>query len=143
MDYALAALRSDCFSEVRSVEAPKPGPLSPEVVAEALADPYARRVLAVCVKQARAVKDIAQETGLALPTAYRHVNRLEEAGLLVVERSAMTTDGKKYDLYRSRVKAAKIEMDATGERVTWQANEATEDRLASMWDSLRGQVGRR
>lgn len=124
------------------VDASKPGPLTPEKVADALADPYARRVLTVCVKQPRPVKDIAQETGLALPTAYRHVNKLEESGLLIIERSAMTADGKKYDLYRSRVKSARIEMDGSGERVTWEPNEATEARLASMWDSLRGQVGR-
>lgn len=123
---------------MRIVDAPKPGPLTPEKVAESLADPYARRVLAVCVKQARAVKDIAHETGLALPTAYRHVNKLEEHGLLIIERSAMTPDGKKYDLYRSRVKSARIEMDGVGERVSWEPNEATEDRLANMWDSLRG-----
>lgn len=127
---------------MRFVESVTPARLTPEKVAESLADPYARRVLAVCVKQARAVKDIAQETGLALPTTYRHVNKLEENGLLVVERSAITPDGKKYDLYRSRVKSARIEMDAAGERVTWEPNEATEDRLASMWDSLRGQVKR-
>lgn len=123
---------------MRTIEDPEPGAFDPEVVAESLADPYARRVLASCVKQARAVKDIAQETGLALPTAYRHVHRLEEAKLLVIERSAMTADGKKYELYRSRIKNARIEMDAAGERVTWEMNEATEERLASMWDSLRG-----
>lgn len=123
---------------MRFVEQSKPGALTPEKVAESLADPYARRVLAVCVKQPRAVKDIAQEAGLALPTAYRHVNRLEESGLLVIERSALTPDGKRYDLYRSRVKSARIEMDAAGERVTWEPNEATEERLANMWDSLRG-----
>ena len=126
------------FSGVRNVEAGKPGALTVERVAEAIADPYARRVLAVCVKQARAVKDIARETGLALPTTYRHVNRLAEAGLIIIERSAMTPDGKKYDLYRSRVKAARIEVDGSGERVTWEPNEATEERLANMWDSLRG-----
>lgn len=135
--------RRDWLSRVRIVDASKPRHLSPETVADAIADPYARRVLAVCVKQARAVKDIAAETGLALPTTYRHVNRLEEAGLLVVERSALTPDGKKYDLYRSRVRSARIEMDSLGERVTWEPNEATEERLATMWDSLRGQAGRR
>lgn len=123
---------------MRSIEGAKPGPLTVEKVAEAITDPYARRVLAVCVKRPLAVKDIARETGLALPTTYRHVHKLEEAGLLVVERSAMTPDGKKYDLYRSRVKAARIEVDASGERVTWEPNEATEERLANMWDSLRG-----
>lgn len=123
---------------MRNVEVAKPGPLTPQAVAEALAEPYARRVLAVCVKRAQAVKDIAHAAELALPTAYRHVNRLLERGLIVIERSAITPDGKKYDLYRSRVKSARIEMDGSGERVTWELNEATEERLASMWDSLRG-----
>lgn len=131
------------FSEVRIVDTSKAGSLSQDKVAEALTDTYARRVLASCVRQARAVKDIAAEADLPLPTAYRQVNRLVEAGLLVIERSAMTPDGKKYDLYRSRVKSARIEMDGSGERVSWEANEATEERLATMWDSLRGQIGRR
>lgn len=123
---------------MRNVDAPKSAALTPEIVAESLADPYARRVLAVCVKQARSVKDVSAATGLPLATTYRHVDRLATAGLLLVERSAMTPDGKKYDLYRARVKSARIEMDASGERVSWEPNEATEERLASMWDSLRG-----
>lgn len=124
------------------VETPIRGPLRAEAVTEALADAYARRVLAVCVKKARAVKDISQETGLPLPTTYRQVNRLAESGLLVVERSAMTPDGKRYDLYRSRLRAARIELDAAGERVTWEPNEPVEERLASLWDTLRTQVGK-
>ncbi|HWH07745.1 MAG TPA: helix-turn-helix domain-containing protein [Candidatus Thermoplasmatota archaeon] len=111
-------------------------------MAEALADPYARRVMAVCVRKARAVKEVSHETGLPLPTTYRQVNKLVELGLMVVERSALTPDGKKYDLYRSRVRAARIEMDAAGERVSWEPNEAVEERLAGLWDSLRSQAGR-
>lgn len=116
--------------------------MRPENVAEALADSYARRILAVCVRKAKSVKDISHETGLPLPTTYRQVNRLEEAGLLVVERSAMTPDGKRYDLFRSRIRAARIEMDGAGERVSWEPNEAIEERLANIWDSLRFQAGR-
>lgn len=126
---------------MRIVESTKRA-LSPEVVAEALADPYARRVLAVCVRKAKAVKDVSLETGLPLPTTYRQVNKLVELGLVVVERSALTPDGKKYDLYRSRVRAARIEMDASGDHVSWEPNEAVEERLAGLWDSLRGQAGR-
>ena len=118
----------------------KPSPLRPEVLVEALGDAYARRVLATMVRKARAVKDISQETELPLPTTYRHVNRLLDQGLVVVERSAFTPDGKRFELYRSRVRAARIEMDATGERVTWELNEPVEDRLTSLWDELRGQV---
>jgi hypothetical protein len=130
------------FSEVRIIEPLKSTALSVDTVGDAIADAYARRVLAVCVKKAKAVKDISHETGLPLPTAYRQVNHLAEVGLLVVERSAMTPDGKKYDLYRSRVKSARIEVDGSGERVTWEPNEATEERLSSMWDSLRSHARR-
>ena len=127
---------------MRNVDTPKPGPLDPDAVAQSLADAYSRRILAVCVKKPRAVKDISQETGLPLPTTYRHVNRLHEAGLLVIERSALTPDGKRYDLYRSRLRSARIEMDGNGERVSWEPNEPVEERLTSLWDSLRFQAGR-
>lgn len=124
------------------IESPKPGPLHEDAVAAALADTYARKVLAACVRSPRAVKDISQQTGLPLPTAYRHVNRLVEAGLLVVERSALTPDGKRYELYRSRIRSARIELDANGERATWEPNEPVEERLASLWGTLRSQAGR-
>ena len=130
------------FSQVGIIESRKPGALRAEDVASALADPYARRVLAACVRQARAVKDISQEAGLPLPTSYRHVSRLVEAGLLVVERSALTPDGKRYELYRSRLRSARIELDGTGERVTWEANEPVEARLANLWGTLRSEAGR-
>lgn len=59
-----------------------------------------------------------------------------------MERSALTHDGKRYDLYRSRLRGARIEMDANGERITWEPNEPVEQRLASIWESLRYQAGR-
>ncbi len=127
---------------MRTVETGKPGPLQPDAVAAALSETYARRVLSVCIKKAKAVKEISQDTGLPLPTTYRHVNRLLEEGLLVVERSALTPDGKRYELYRSRLRGARIEMDASGERVSWEPNEAVEERLASLWESIRFQVGK-
>jgi DNA-binding transcriptional ArsR family regulator len=127
---------------VERIETAKPGPLHEDLVAAALADGYARRVLTACVRKAKAVKDISQETGMPLPTTYRHVHRLMEHGLLVVERSALTPDGKRYELYRSRIRSARIELDAVGERVTWEPNEPVEERLMGLWGSLREQAGR-
>lgn len=127
---------------MRTIEPGKAVALTPERVAEAIADVYARRVLAACVKKAKAVKDVSHDTGLPLPTTYRHVNRLVEMGLLVIERSALTPDGKRYDLYRSRIRSARIELDGSGERVSWEPNEAAEERLADMWDSLRSHARR-
>jgi len=127
---------------VRIIETSKPGPLREETVSAALADPQDRRILSACVRKPKAVKDISQETSLPLPSAYRHVNRLVEVGLLVVERSALTEDGKRYELYRSRIRSAVIAMDANGEKVTWEPNEPVEERLMSLWGSLREQAGR-
>lgn len=126
------------FAAVRIVETPLPGPVRVEQVAEALGDAYARKVLASCVKAGKAVKEIAAETGLPLPTAYRHVNELVAKGLLVVERSGMTPDGKRFEVYRSRLRYARLEVDGGGERVVWEPNEPIEEKLARMWLSLRG-----
>jgi DNA-binding IclR family transcriptional regulator len=118
-------------------ETPKEGPPDDNVVAAALSDEYSRQVLAACVKDAKAVKDISAKTGMPLPTTYRHVNDLVARGLLIVERSAMTEDGKRYELYRSRIKSARLEFDASGSRVVWEPNGPVEERLARMWASLR------
>lgn len=107
-------------------------------VAAALSDEYARRILSVCIKQARSVRDIEADTGMPQATVYRHVKQLVEEKLLVVERSAITPDGKRYELYRSRVRMARIELDQSGVRMIWEPVEETEERLARAWQSLRG-----
>lgn len=123
---------------MRTIETPKGPPLDQARIATALSDEYARRILSVCIKKAKAVREVEAETQLAPATVYRHVNHLVETGLLVVERSAMTPDGKRYELYRSRVRNARIELDAEGVRIIWEPVEAVEERLARVWQSLRG-----
>jgi predicted transcriptional regulator len=90
------------------------------MVAEALATPNSRRVMAICIRLSRSARDISQISGLPLTTVYRQVRRLEKIGVLVVERSAMTPDGRKYDLYRSRLRKAHLDLDDVGERVRWE-----------------------
>lgn len=112
-------------------------PLRQEQVLEALASDATRRLLAQCVRRAYAVKDLGEQTGLPLASCYRHVHRLLELQLLVVERSAMTADGKPYDLYRSRVRRARLEVAAGGVQVEWELNAPVEERLMGLWNDLR------
>jgi DNA-binding IclR family transcriptional regulator len=123
---------------VRSIDTAKPRPLDENKVAAALSDANARRILSVCIKQARSVREIETETAMPQATVYRHVNHLVEEGLLLVERSAITPDGKRYELYRSRLRRARVEVDAAGVRVYWEPVEEIEERLARIWTSLRG-----
>lgn len=109
-----------------------------ETVQAALNSEPARRIMSHCISKALSVKDLSDRTGIPLPSTYRHVNGLVEDGLLYVERSAMTADGKPYDLYRSTLRSCRIEMDAAGVRTTWTLNSSLDERLQNMWESLRG-----
>jgi predicted transcriptional regulator len=109
-------------------------------VAEALSNEYARRLLAVCVKKPRSVKEMEQDSQLPQATVYRYVTSLVEDGLMFVERSAITPDGKRYDLYRSRVQKARIELDEGGVRIFWEPLEGVHERLARAWGALGGRT---
>lgn len=117
-------------------------PLTAQSVLDALGDHHSRAVLAACIDAPRSVKDICQAAGLPLATTYRQVHRLMELGLLLIERSAMTPEGKKYDLFRSRIAEAHLDLVSGHEQVRWVANDATEGRLSGLWDAVRAQARR-
>ncbi len=110
--------------------------LTDQVVMEAIAQAASRRILAATMRRPLAVKDISREADVPMASAYRQVNQLASQGLLVVERSALTADGKPYDLYRARVRVARITLDESGVAVTWEANTGLEDRIMNLWDKL-------
>jgi DNA-binding transcriptional ArsR family regulator len=53
-----------------------------DLVFAALSDPTRRAILAQLAQGAVAVSDLARPTGLRLPTVMRHLEVLEEAGLI-------------------------------------------------------------
>jgi predicted transcriptional regulator len=112
-------------------------PLSTENVSDALSDRNSRRVLASCVDAARSVKEISAVLEIPLASVYRQVHRLHELGVIIVERSAMTPEGKKYDLYRSRLAEAHLDISGDHEAVRWVANDQVESRLIGLWDAFR------
>lgn len=123
--------------EVNPIPNAPPTPPTDDAVAEALGDAASRSILAACMERPRSVRDIVDITGLATATAYRHVHNLEDAGLLVVARSAISEQGKRYDLYRSTVRTARLEIGPDGVQVSWDLDESVEDRLVRMWNDMR------
>lgn len=112
-------------------------PLTEDAVREAVSDPASRQILAACMDQARPVREISEATDISTATAYRRVDDLQEAGLLIVERSAISEDGSRYDLYRSRVEDVLLRVSAEGTSVRWSVEESVEDRIAQMWEQMR------
>lgn len=91
-----------------------------QALRKALADEQASKILACTTGRAKAVADIIRERDIPHTTAYRMVNEMKDAGLLVVERLALSPDGKKYALYRGvfrditvRFDGKSVETDAT------------------------------
>ncbi len=123
--------------EVNPIPDDAPTPPTEDAVAEALGDEASRSILAACMERPRSVREVVDSTGLATATTYRHVHALEDAGLLVVERSAISEQGKRYDLYRSTLRTARLQVGPDGVQVSWDLDESVEDRLVRMWNDMR------
>jgi hypothetical protein len=77
----------------------------------ALADEEASKILASTVAKPKSVVDLTRECGIAHTSAYRLVNELKESGVLVVERTAVTPDGKKFAMYKSAYRSINVAFD--------------------------------
>lgn len=91
----------------------------PDVIRRVLTHDAARAILASLMVGPKPVKAITTETGLPTATAYRHVHDLVDKGLIVLERSAISPQGKRYDLYRSLLSEAHVYLDRDGVHVTF------------------------
>ncbi|WP_112309779.1 ArsR/SmtB family transcription factor [Pseudogemmobacter bohemicus] len=72
----------------------------------ALADPTRRSILTQLAEGSAPVKELANPTGLSLPTVMRHLSVLEDAGLIVTSKSG-------------RVRSCAIQPDALAPMQTW------------------------
>src|SRR5512135_3327182 len=71
---------------------------------EILADKYSRGILEATMDMPKSVIDLSHECGIPISTAYRRVQLLHKHRLLGISGS-INQDGKKYFLYKSRIKS--------------------------------------
>lgn len=71
---------------------------------EILADKYSRIILESTVDMPKSAIDLSNECGIPISTTYRRVQRLHHDKLLGISGS-ISQDGKKYFLYKSKVKS--------------------------------------
>lgn len=75
-----------------------------EAILELLADKYCRTILRVTIPKPKSAVEITAETKIPISTVYRRLQSLHDSKLLRISGS-ISDDGKKYFLYKSRVKA--------------------------------------
>jgi hypothetical protein len=71
---------------------------------EILADKYSRAILESTIEMPKSVIELSAECGIPISTAYRRVRMLHLYKLVGISGS-INEDGKKYFLYKSKVKA--------------------------------------
>ncbi len=86
---------------------PIEAPTTKEDLLEILADRYSRMILEYTIKMPKSAIELSTECGIPISTAYRRVQMLHDHKLLGISGS-ISQDGKKYFLYKSKVKSIMI-----------------------------------
>jgi hypothetical protein len=107
---------------------------------KALADEYSSKILSTTAWKAVSVMDLVRDEGIPTTSAYRRVNELKEQGLLVVERTVITQDGKKFDLYKGTFREVTITFRRGSIEVNAVPNRDVFERAFLLFHSLREEV---
>jgi hypothetical protein len=89
----------------------------------ALSDEFSRRILVSTVSRGMTVQEISVEQAVPLSTCYRRTRELVDHGLLVVERIVVTSEGKRYAVFRSSFRSVEISSDLSEMSLSAELNE--------------------
>ncbi len=75
-----------------------------DTILEVMSDKYCRAILENTMEKSKSAMEISSETKIPISTVYRRLQTLHDNKLLGISGS-ISDDGKKYFLYKSKVKA--------------------------------------
>lgn len=102
-----------------------------------LDDEYARAILLRTSVEPMTAKALSEACDASLPTVYRRVERLTDAGLLT-ERKEFRDEGRHYSVYEARLERFAVEI-VDGEMNVYFEREAEDAaaRFTRMWEGMR------
>ena len=106
-------------------------------VLAALGDPVSLAILSALNGGERDGHSLVVQTGLPQSSIYRKLRELEEERLVYVSRLAITQDGHKVELFRSRLREIHVEFAPSPARVRVVVQEDAADRIHGMWSEVR------
>ena len=115
----------------------------PERIVNALGDPVNRRLLGFLDGGPRSVQEILAQLALPKSMVYSRLHDLRELGLVAVQRTVISPEGKRTDLFRSLLEEARIDLRAGAVTLTMRTRDLTTERLKSLWSDLRQEAGPR
>ncbi len=121
---------------------PAPLPDRKERILNALGDPAARELLLKLNEAPHAAQELLSTNSIPQSTLYRKIHELEELGLVGIQRTAITQEGKRVDLYRSLLEELTVELKGSQIRIDLRFRDLSAERLRTMWKDLRKEAGR-
>ncbi len=113
-----------------------------ERILEALGDRWSREILLMLNESARSAQEIQSSNRIPQSTLYRKLHELTEIGLVGIQRSVISPDGKRVELYRSLLDELKVEMRGARLRIDVRFRDLSSERLKEMWRDVRKEAGR-
>jgi DNA-binding HxlR family transcriptional regulator len=113
-----------------------------ERILEALGDRWSREILLMLNESPRSAQEIQATNRIPQSTLYRKLHELTEIGLVGIQRSVISPDGKRVELYRSLLDELKVEMRGARLRIDVRFRDLSAERLKEMWRDVRKEVGR-
>lgn len=107
-------------------------------VLEALNDEYARGILTATSQEPMSAKKLSEYCDASLPTIYRRIEELQEAGLLA-ERTEPDPAGNHYSVYAARLERFAVDLSDGEWEATVSRSEPSDDpadRFTRMWEEL-------
>ena len=77
-------------------------------VISALADAESRSILFTMVRRGKTAMDLSKNLSIPLSTVYKKLAHLEDLTLIRIEKWMISPGGRKYKVYRSRIRMAEI-----------------------------------
>ncbi len=88
-----------------------------QALMEIISDKYCRLILKTTMHKPKSAMEIASESKIPISTVYRRLQTLYDNKLVKISGS-ISEDGKKYFLYKSKVKAISISCDCNNLEIT-------------------------
>ncbi|MBX0293822.1 ArsR/SmtB family transcription factor [Haloarcula nitratireducens] len=101
-----------------------------------LHDEYAREIFVAASREAMSAKELAEACGFSLPTVYRRVDDLVDAGL-VVENNEIDPSGNHYTSYEAAVEHIDVDVRDGELDVTITQQSDAVDRFTRVWEDIR------
>ncbi|HEV8050481.1 MAG TPA: helix-turn-helix domain-containing protein [Thermoplasmata archaeon] len=108
-----------------------------ERVLDALGDPAAREILMMLNDAPMSAQEMLASNRIPQSTLYRKLHDLQQIGLVGVQRTAITPEGKRVDLYRSLLERLAVELYGRTLRIDVKYRDLATERLQTMWKNYR------